>query len=97
MNKIIMSKHQHYWLETGIPHILVALNGKFRYDCSVCNKQKYFRQLPINPVVPSAQDVYENQVAAGNAHLVMSPPLILGKESQFTEGLRYAKLVKGDL
>lgn len=92
-----MIKHEHYWLNTGIPHILVFYNGKFRYDCSVCGKEKYFKYQPINPTVPSAWAVYDGKVRKGNAHLVMSPPMILNGESEYSEGYRYAKLVRGEL
>lgn len=92
-----MSKHEHYWLETGIPHDLVFWNHKFRYDCSVCDKQKWLRFAPVNPVVPSAWEVYRNQVQSGNAHLVISPPRIVNNEPQSVEGDRYAKLVRGEL
>lgn len=92
-----MRRHQHYWLETGIPRILVSLNGKYRYDCSICGKQKFFGSAPLNPIVPSAWEVYNNEVARGNAHLVMSPPMIFRDEPDYIEGERYAKLVKGEL
>lgn len=90
-----MSKHQHYWLETGVPHALVWINRKWRFDCGVCGKQKYFTHQPVNPLVPPAWAVYEQEVRAGNAHMVMAPPLQIGQESQESEGERYARIVKG--
>lgn len=89
-----MSRHQHYWIETGIPHSLVFLNRLWRYDCSVCGKEKYYRNHPVNPTVPSAWDVYESEVVKGNAHLVIAPPLIIGKESEYAEGQRYKQLLE---
>lgn len=92
-----MSKHQHYWLYTGIPHPLVYITGLWRYDCSVCTKHRYFKHQPVNPPVPSAWAVYEQKVRSGNAHMVISPSLQIGQETQASEGERYARLVKGEL
>jgi hypothetical protein len=91
----IFNRHTHYWVDTGIleqgwpdPHV--------RYECSVCQKQIIRRasKRPINPLVPSAWEVYNQEVARGNAHLVMQPQM-LPNESDFTEGERYAALIKG--
>lgn len=87
-------KHQHYWLDTGIPHPLVFLNGKFGYDCSVCDKRTYRREQPVNLLVPSAWEVYDSEIAKGNAALVMSPP-IMPSNDQWSEGARYRELVRG--
>ena len=89
-----MPKHLHYWLETGIPHWLVVANGKYRYDCAVCDKRVWSRYHPLNPQVPSAWQVYNSEVAKGNAHLVMSPPMLIGQEPDYTTGERYKKLVR---
>lgn len=89
-----MSKHTHYWLETGIPHDLVYLNSKWRFDCSVCDKKIWRRSQPVNPIVPSAWEEYNRQVAIGNAAYVMSPPL-LSSEDQWSEGQRYKNIVQG--
>jgi len=86
-----MSKHVHYWLDTGISSVLVFLDGKWRFDCSVCGKQIWRRNQPVNPLVPSAWDVYE----ASDKEYTMSPPLVVGNETQFAEGMRYANLVRG--
>lgn len=75
-----MGRHQHYWADTGVPHDLVFLNGRFRYDCSICGKQKYLREQPVNPIMPSAWEIYESEVAKGNADLVMTPPIRTTKE-----------------
>jgi hypothetical protein len=90
-----VSRHNHYWMTTGIPHPLVFLNGKFLYECSVCDKRKYFRHQPVNPLVPSAWEVYDQEVQNGNAAYVMSPPLQVGQEEQWSEGQRYKNLVEG--
>lgn len=87
-------KHGHYWLSIGIPHPLEILNGKFKYACSVCERAKYFRHAPVNPVVSSAWDVYGHEVRSGRAHLVMAPPVLPSQESMYAEGERYAKLIK---
>lgn len=91
-----MSKHSHYWVATGIPHPLVFLNEKFLYECSVCDKRGYFRHQPVNPLVPSAWEVYGREVRNGNAAYVVSPPLQLGQEAQWSEGERYKRLVQGN-
>lgn len=88
-------KHDHYWVATGIPHALVFLNGRFLYECSVCDKQRHFRHQPVNPIVPSAWAVYEQEVRNGNAAYIASPLLQVGQEAQWSEGQRYKSLVEG--
>lgn len=91
-----MKRHDHYWLYTGFPHSLVYVNHRWRYDCSVCGKQIWRRDSPVNPIVPSAWDVYNKEVAADNAHLVMTPTLMIGSsEPEYITGRRYKRLVQG--
>lgn len=85
--------HIHYWLATDIPHPLVFINGKYLYECSVCDKRKYYRYQPVNPLVPSAYEIYEQKVRNGGAAYVMSPLLRVGQEPQWLEGERYKELL----
>lgn len=74
-------RHQHYWLETGLPHDLVFLNSKFAYDCKFCSKRVWRKRLPLNPILPTAWEAYELEVARGNINMVMQPPMIINEES----------------
>lgn len=91
-----MKRHQHYWLETGIPHSLFLINRLFLWECAVCDKKKYFKtgRVPVNPIVPSAWEVYESELAKGHAHFIMSPPLIFGNEQERSIGQRYKQLME---
>ena len=91
----IFNRHRHYWVDAnqlmqGYP------DPKILFECSVCEKRIIRRpsQAPVNPLVPSAWDVYEQEVAHGNAHLVMAPPLVSIPEPDYIRGERYATLVR---
>jgi hypothetical protein len=69
--------HQHYYQfshhEKGWP------SPSSIYKCVRCDKQKefYYPNTPMNPIVPTQWEQYQSEVDKGNAHLVMAPPLSL--------------------
>lgn len=72
---LFKKRHQHYWKETGVPGDLVFMNGKFVYECLICDKRKSFRYAPVNPILETNQQYYQRMVASGRASLVMYPAL----------------------
>jgi hypothetical protein len=92
MSKVI-GRHQHYWIATNIPHPLFFLTFRFRFDCSVCDKQIWRKDIPLNPIVPSAWEVYEKEKQLYGASMSLSPPIMVGSEHHWVEGERYKKLL----
>lgn len=82
-------KHPHYWIDQNYPHDLYPINGLWLYECSVCEKRKYFRSQPLNPQVPTDWEIYE----MSDKSLTLSPPMLM-INSEFAEGDRYKRYLE---